>query len=351
MSPSGWRVLILAATAAVLGAMQAAQDLLVPITYAILLAAILAPPIGWLRAKGLPQALAVVLVVIGALTAIVALIGLVGGSLQAFLADLPRYREVLDQRWSESMAWAQAQGLDVDQALSGAAIEPGAVLSGVGTLLSSMVGFASDALMIVLMSAFLLMEVDVMVPKIRTAFQDEEAAQAVLGTGEALQTYLGLKTITSAATGAVIWIGLALLGLDHAPLWGFVAFLLNYIPTIGSIVAAAPPLLLAIVTGGLLDAGIVMVLYLGVNTVVGNVLEPRIMGDQLGLSSFVVLLALLAWGWLWGVNGMLLSVPLTVLLRELFATWPDTQWIATLMSPKHQVLVGPDGEAGTASAP
>lgn len=332
------RLVVLAATCVLIGAVKIGEPILVPITYAALAAALLNAPVAALRRRRVPQGLAVVGVVSLAMAWFVVLLSFVGGAVQGFLADLPRYRRALDQQWLDLVSWVEAQGIDMETVLDDGLISPGAVLSSIGGVLNSVVGLASNLVMIMLLAGFLLLESEGMVDRVRQAFRDPEMSKALLGTGRSLQTYLGVKTLTSAFTGLLIWIALRIMGVDHAELWGFLAFLLNFIPTIGSIVAAVPPVLLAIVLGGPFEAVMVAGLFFGVNTIVGNVLEPRVMGDQLGLSAFVVLLALFSWGWLWGVNGMLLSVPLTVLLKEVFASQEDTRWLAALMGPGGPVI-------------
>jgi predicted PurR-regulated permease PerM len=150
---------------------------------------------------------------------------------------------------------------------------------------------------------------------------------------QAVQRYLVIKTITSALTGVLVTIGCWIIGLDFAMLWGLLAFALNYIPTIGSIVAAVPPILLAFIQLGPVSALLVTVLNLAVNFGVGNVMEPRMMGRGLGLSSLVVFLSLVFWGWIWGPMGMLLSVPLTVVVKIMFEYHEETRPVAVLLGP------------------
>ena len=119
-----------------------------------------------------------------------------------------------------------------------------------------------------------------------------------------------------------------LIGVDYHVLWGLLAFLLNFIPTFGSILAAVPPVLLAIVQLGFGEALMTAALYVAVNVIVGSILEPRFMGKGLDLSSLVVFLSLVFWGWILGPVGMLLSVPLTIMLKIALESSPDTHWAA-----------------------
>ena len=147
-----------------------------------------------------------------------------------------------------------------------------------------------------------------------------------------VKEYLAIKTLVSMGTGGVITLWLYILGVDHYMLWGVVAFLLNYIPNIGSIIAAVPAVLLALVQLGAPAAGLTGLGYIVVNTVMGNMVEPRYMGKGLGLSTLVVFLSLVFWGWLLGTVGMLLSVPLTMILKIALEYNPDTRWLALLLS-------------------
>jgi AI-2 transport protein TqsA len=133
-------------------------------------------------------------------------------------------------------------------------------------------------------------------------------------------------------TGLVAWGMLALLDVRFAFIWGMVAFALNYIPNIGSILAAIPPILQVLVFGGIYDALLVMAGYLAINMLFGNILEPRIMGRGLGLSTLVVFLSLIFWGWLLGPVGMLLSVPLTIIVKIALEHSVGGKGIAVLLS-------------------
>ena len=121
------------------------------------------------------------------------------------------------------------------------------------------------------------------------------------------------------------------IGLDYALLWGVLAFMLNFVPNIGSIIAAVPAILLALVQLGFLGALGVGAVFMLANVILGSVLEPKYMGQGLGLSTLVVFLSLLFWGWVFGPVGMLLSIPLTIMLKLALQTNLQTQWIAVLL--------------------
>ena len=147
-----------------------------------------------------------------------------------------------------------------------------------------------------------------------------------------IQRYLLIKTIASATTGALAWWACAAMEVPFAFLWGLVACLLNYIPTIGSIVAAIPPIIMALLMGGWGDAAVITFCYIFINFMIGNGIEPIFLGKQFGIATSVVLLAVLFWGWVWGPVGMLLAVPIMVLIKLALKNSRDLSWVATIIS-------------------
>ena len=154
--------------------------------------------------------------------------------------------------------------------------------------------------------------------------------------GSSIRNYLSIKTVISFLTGLFIWIWLLVLGVDYAILWGVIAFLLNYIPNIGSIIAAAPTMLLALIQLGVSGMVWTGIGYLLVNMVIGNMVEPKVMGKGLGLSTLVVFLSLIIWGFMLGTVGMFLSVPLTMTIKIILEQNEQTKWIAILLGTEDE---------------
>ena len=150
----------------------------------------------------------------------------------------------------------------------------------------------------------------------------------------------------SLATGVLVAAWLRIVGVDYALLWGLLAFLLNYIPSIGSFIAAVPAVMLAFLQLGPGDGIVTAIGYLVINTVIGNFIEPRVMGEGMGLSTLVVFLSLIFWGWVLGPVGMLLSVPLTMIMKIALEASDETRWIAVLLGsrPAETVVGGPGDE-------
>jgi len=199
-------------------------------------------------------------------------------------------------------------------------------------------GVLSNLFVALLTIVFILFEAAGFPAKLRAAFGDRQGSERFEKIRYEVQHYLGIKSLVSLTTGAAIAAALAILGVDYPLLWGMLAFLLNYIPTFGSILAGIPPVLLAIVQLGPGHAIAVALVFVTTNVVLGNFVEPHFLGRRLGLSTLVVFLSLVFWGWVWGPVGMLLSVPLTMILKIMLENTPDLAWIAVLLGrdPKHE---------------
>jgi AI-2 transport protein TqsA len=192
--------------------------------------------------------------------------------------------------------------------------------------------FFTNMFLILLTVLFILLETSGFPQKLQAAFPDMEKTPAYFKTMTAnVNRYMGIKALFSLATGVVIWFLLALIGVDFPGTWGLLAFFLNFIPAIGSIIAAIPAIFWALVQLGFPSALLTGLAYLVVNITIGNLLEPRFTGQRLGISPLVVILSLIFWGWVLGPIGMLLSVPLTMIAKIALATDEDTRWIAVLL--------------------
>jgi AI-2 transport protein TqsA len=208
--------------------------------------------------------------------------------------------------------------------------------------------FAS-AFFILVYSVFLLIEVAIFPAKLNDAFNPSEPAYRYLDTvGTSLRSFLVATTQVAAITGVGVTVALWLLGIKYALLWGFVAFLMNYIPYIGSILAAIPAVIMAFIQFGPGPEVLMVIgLYLLVNIIVNNTIYPRVMSQGTDLSMFVVLASMLFWGWVLGPIGLILSVPLTSVIKISLESYPATRWLAVMLGagPKPQ----PQSEKAPAS--
>jgi predicted PurR-regulated permease PerM len=177
--------------------------------------------------------------------------------------------------------------------------------------------------------------------KMRTAFGESDASDAQTNfrlVAVNIRKYVALKTVISLGTGVGVAVWLSIVGVDFPLLWGLLAFLLNYIPNIGSFIAAIPAVLLAFLQLGFGSTLAAAGGYLVINLVMANILEPRVMGYGVGLSTLVVFVSLIFWGWVLGPVGMLLSVPLTVIFRIVLETNDSTKWVAVLLGSERSAV-------------
>jgi len=325
-------LLSLAASVIIIAGLRAAQDLVVPFMLALFLAIIAAPAVTWLKKKRCPSSVAVLGVFI-LMLGLLLVFGLVlGGSVNRFVAAVPQYQERINGLAVSLIELLESFDIPVEDSDLLEIFSPGSIMGWIGTGLKGLASLVSNAFMISLIVVFMLLE-GVWIPtKLRVAFG--EAAQAVQQISEAaaqIQRYLAVKTVISIATGGLVGVWTAVVGLDFALVWGLLAFLLNFIPTIGSLIAAVPAVLLALVQLGPGPAVAVAIGYLVINTVFGNIIEPNVMGRTLGLSTLVVFLSLVFWGWVLGPIGMLLSVPLTMIIKIILESTDGTRPIAIML--------------------
>jgi len=322
--------------------MKAAAPLLVPFLLAIFIALICAPPIAWLKARGVPGGLAIVLIVLGIVLGATLVGTLVGTSIVDFREDLPYYQQRLLEMTSGLQDWLAGRGLKFDVNDWRDSVNPGAVMQLAGNTLASLGNLTTNGFMILITVVFILAEQVRFRDKLAQARNVPGESLAAIGRfTESVNHYLGLKTLTSLLTGVLVGLALWLLGIDYAMMWALLTFLLNYVPTIGSILAAAPTVLLALVQIGPLTALIAAAVQVVINVVIGNIVEPRLMGRGLNLSPLVVFLSLVFWGWVLGPVGMLLSVPLTMLVKIALENDPDTRWLGVMLGQGEPLLPAP----------
>ena len=334
------RTLVTAACLVILFAgLRLAADILQPLVLALFLATLSLPLQVWLQKKGLPTPLAVMVTFLAGLAVLVVIALMVGGSFRAFTEEAPKYQARIGELVESSQVWLVERGIgDAERLNLSNVLRPGAVMDLVGTTLRAVTDVVSNLFLVLLLMIFLLAEATGLPDKLRLAFGFTRENDARFRNAIAqVQRYLGIKTLVSLMTGVLIWAALALIGIDFAILWGLIAFLLNYIPNLGSIFAAIPAVLLALVQKGPGAALLVALLYLTVNILLGNILEPNLMGRRLGLSTLVIFVSLIFWGWLWGPIGMLISVPLTMVLKIAMENSRSHRWIAVVLSDHRSI--------------
>lgn len=330
-------VIMLGMLVIILAGVRLAADIIVPFILALFIAVVLNPVVQRLVRWRVPRALAISLLVSAIVLVAVLLLAYLGTSLNELARTLPQYRSWLVVPLQNLEPWLERAGIGitVDELIK--YIDPNAAMSLVSRLLSQLSSAMSSIFLLLLTVVFMLLEVPQLPAKMQQLMaRPTEGMEAIQRALDSVSRYLVLKTAISLVTGLVIWGMLVLMEVRFAFIWGLLAFALNYIPNIGSVLAAIPPIAQVLVFGGFYDALVVLAGYLLINLIFGNILDPRLMGRGLGLSTLVVFLSLIFWGWLLGLVGMLLSVPLTIIVKIALEQTQGGKSIAILLSDMNQ---------------
>ena len=323
----------LAAFIIIIAGFMAASSLVTPLMMALFIAIICVPALDWLGQKGIPDTVSV-LIVIFSITLLLLLLGtVIGESVAGFSDNADTYEASLKSMANSWMTGLNNLGFKVEAVDLQNIINPAKVMSFTAGALSDFGGFMSNSFVIFFVLIFLLMERQSFQVKATAIREDTSGStqKEIRNITNNIRHYLSMKTIVSLITGFLIWLCLIIIGVDYAILWALIAFLFNFIPNIGSIIAAVPAVLLALVQLGPMGALWTLISYLAVNMVMGNIVEPRILGQGLGISTLVVFLSLIFWGYIFGTVGMFLAVPLTLTIKLILAQSSEFQWVAILL--------------------
>ena len=334
-SQRGFRFLMVtAALVIIIAGINQAQSVLVSFLVAVFLAMLGTPPVLWLERKRVPSIIAVLLVMTGMVAILLTVGAMMGVTINNFYTKLPLYQTRLQEQLTTFQLFLATKGiLGMDKVLLGF-INPGAVVSWTARLLAELGVAFSNMILILLTVAFILFEASSFPVKLRAVLGDpQQVFPQFKRFISDIERYMVIKTLISLATGVTIGLWLFVLGVDFPILWGFLAFLLNYVPNVGSTIAAIPAVLLAYLQLGAGSAVLVAVGYMAVNFILDNVIETSLIGRRLGLSMLVVFLSLIFWGSLLGPIGMVLCIPLTMTVKFACQNNKSTRWIAILLGP------------------
>jgi len=328
----------LASFVIVVAGMRAASSILVPFFLAVFIAVVSTPPLFWLQRKGVPKVLALVFILAAILAVGLLFAAMIGPSLNDFLRSLPDYQEQLSTLTAGFVSWLHEKGVNIPAEEVPQTLNPGWVMALAGDILSTLSSVLTNAFLILLTVVFILLEAADLPKKLQVVLKNPERSLSTIDKfSQSAKRYLVIKTLISAATGFLIWLWLFILGVDYPVLWGTLAFLLNYVPNVGSFVAALPAVLVALVMSGVGTALLTVLGFLVVNVVVGSILEPKLTGRRLRLSTLVVFLSLVFWGWVLGPIGMILSVPMTSLVAIALDSYDETRGLAILLGSGTEV--------------
>lgn len=334
--PLGLRILLtLASFVIVVAGMSAARPILVPVLFAAFLAIICGPAMGWLVRRGIPRVAALIVVFLGMAAIGATVLIVIGQSVSNFRDNLESFKKPLQQKAAAVTEQLAEAGIEVPDSVQSGSLNTDYAVDSLGRLLGGLTNLFGQGLFVLFCFVFIILEASGFRAKV-AAIPGDTSAREIRWEKILSETrrYVALKMVISLFTGITIGILLILLGVPYAPLWALLAFLFNFIPNVGSIIAAVP----AIAVTFIMEDGVtliwVIVIYVVVNMLVGNIIEPRIMGKGLGLSALVVFLSLVFWGFVLGPVGMLLSVPLTMIVKIVLLALDETRWLAILLSDK-----------------
>jgi predicted PurR-regulated permease PerM len=338
-------ILRFAAFVIVIAGIMYAASLVTSFLLALFISIICAQPIIWLQKKKVPQALAIAIVFVGILAIFFGFGEIIANSFSSFSQDAPKYEENLQKIGKSFFRFTDGLGIKISTEEMSKLFDPSKVISITASFLGQLGGFMGNAFTIFFLVLFLLLELDSISVKTKAIIKDTRVSLNYLKSiGSSIRHYLSIKTVTSLLTGALVWGALAIIGVDYAIIWGLIAFLLNYIPNIGSIIAAVPAVLFSLIQLGFGGAIWTAAVFVIVNLIVGNAVEPKMMGKGLGLSTFVVFLSLIFWGFVLGTVGMFLSVPLTMAAKIMLEQDPKTKWIAIILGTQDEAQRVVDNE-------
>lgn len=335
--PNAWYWLIgAAALVVVLAAMKEVSSILNPLLLAAFLAIASATPLNWMQNRGVPTSVSIVVLFLGIGMFFFLLFLALRGAVATLATQAPQYQERIGQLFRELRDFLISRGVP-QEALPDSVPLPavGTFADAATTVAGGLTQFTSATFLVLLAFMFLLLEESSLPGKLNAAFPRSRRVMVRMRHFlQAVDRYIFIKGATSVGSGVSVGIGLFLIGVDFPLLWGLLAGLLNFVPTIGSFIAAVPPVLIALVGGGWLEALLTVALFVFVEISFGSIIEPRLMGRSLGLSPLVVLVSLMVWGWVFGPVGMLLSIPLTMIAKLALEEQPATRWIAVMLSDR-----------------
>ena len=322
---------VIIAVILVVAAIKSARVVTLPLAFAFLIAVLVYPLQRWLE-RSLPRWLSLMMVIL-------LLAGLLGGGiwmleLSASIIEpkAPQYLERTQQMIQSGQAWLQQRGIPVGQSFSSSGSLSRFIneaIAGVKTLWSALGLFV----LVVSLLILLLLEVGQYQKKVKRSFPStsHKIIDAFTRMSFKLRRFILVQAFTSLLTGILTGLWCLVLGVDLAFVWGLIAFVLNFVPTIGSIIAVIPPTLVALLFNGV-GTGVATLVGLAlIQFTMGNFVDPRLQGRSLAISPFIALLSIIFWGWVWGIPGAFIAIPMTVSIIVLCQEFEPTRPIALLL--------------------
>ena len=309
-----------------------AKSIITPFLLAVFISIICEQPISWLEKRRMPRWLALIIVIFGLIFLFSGFGFLIGDTVSSFSGNLSQYESTLKSISDSFIQFLNDKGIKIPQDQIFNLVQPAKILEFTAGALNKLINMMGNTFLIFLIILFTLMEFGSFSVKARAILIGSDKSISYFSTIlQNIRHYLGIKTLICLLTGILIYMALLIIGVDYPLLWALIAGLMNYIPNIGSIIAAVPAVLFALIQVGLGGAVWTLGSFMLVNNVLGNFVEPRIMGKGLGLSTLVVFLSLIFWGFLFGTVGMFLSVPFTMTIKIILEQNEKSKWLAIIL--------------------
>lgn len=316
--------------------LKLARPVLFPFFLAIFLSFVLSPVLKFFTRLKIPKSVSILFILLFTFFSLYLLGSLFYSSGKAFASEFPQYGEKIGSILSSIQEKVNIPNLEWEKIDWSEQLN----ISRIGSLFLSSLGpffsFFSNLFLILIFLVFIMAgrgNTRLKVDKAFTKSRAKKIIQIIDKIDSQIQKYLAIKTVVSLITGVFATLVLLLFGVDFAIVFGFLTFLLNYIPNVGSFIATAFPVLIAAFQfDSIWPAFWVFLILIFIQMVMGNLIEPRLMGEGLGLSPLVILFSLFFWGWLWGIPGMLLAVPIVAIIKIVCSNIPSLNFVAELMS-------------------
>ena len=324
---------LLASISILFTVLKFSAGLIVPLLIAMAISILLSPIFSFLETKKVPKFVSLIILSIVILIPMLAFGGYLGREIQDFIFNYDTIEKEFNNWVLSLTAYSGKMGFEVTTAHITDVLESINIKNLISGLVLQAKSQFSNIFLIFFIVAFMLMESQFLYNKmLKIVSNSEKDLNETLEIIEKIKMYFLIKVKTSLLTATVVLLILWIADIRYALLWSVLAFFLNFIPVIGSFIAAVPAVAMAILDYGLMSSLWVAGGYVAVNIVVGNILEPKIMGKGLGLSALVIFVSMTFWGWMFGPAGMILSVPLTMAMQYLFNQYNETKWFAFMLS-------------------
>lgn len=331
---SGNAVALLAFVVIIIAGLKLSATIILPFLLALFLYILFFPLIYRLSQFGLPNVLTSLIVFGIIVTLLSTFFSFLSISGQSFVENMPLYEEKFHKLTPKVIAFFEDFNISLAWNDILSLIEPSKIFGYTTALFKGMGSIFSYTFLVLLLIIFLLLESPQIYKKSLYFAKTEKQRQKLENFLKSINRYFMLKSFTSALTGFLVWLLLRYFDLQYASLFALLAFLLNYIPSIGSFIAAIPALFVALLQLSFVDTGMIALGYILINNLIGNFLDPKIMGKDLGISTLMIFISMILWGWIFGPLGMFLAVPLTIVLKVISEESEDFHWISVILSDK-----------------